>query len=103
MDFKVEKAKKCYGTEKVLKNMNKITGKSTGNVEEGLENTIGKMNDRNIEVEGYLTGIGDGKAVAKIVDNLNATGKSNAKKLAEKMEKGGPIAFRGKGKKSKRK
>lgn len=98
MDFKI--AKTYAGSEKVLKNMNKVTGGISGDIEEGMENAVGKM-----EAPGYLTAVEkEGKFVSKqIVDKMNAGTKSIAKRLEKKME-GGPIAFRKKkGKKSKRK
>jgi hypothetical protein len=94
MDFKIAKA--CSGCERVIKNMSKLTGDSTGDIEDGVERTMGKM-----EVPEYLGAIEkEGKAVSKqIVDKMNAGSKAVSKRLEKKME--GDIAFRGKGKKRK--
>ena len=95
MDFKIAKA--CSGCDRVLKNMKKVTGDSTGDIEDGVETTMGKM-----EVPEYLTSVEkESKSVSKkIVDKLNATGKSNAKRMSKRMA-GDPMAFRAKGKKRK--
>jgi len=97
MDFKIAKA--CSGCDRVLKNMKKVTGGSTGDIEDGVENVMGKL-----EVPEYLTAVEkEGKSVSKqIVDSLNANSKPTAKNLAKKMA-GDSIAFRSKGKKAKRK
>jgi len=94
MDFKIAKA--CSGCDRVLKNIKKVTGDSTSDIEDGVERTMGKL-----EVPEYLTAVEkEGKAVSKqIVDKLNAGSKAVSKRLSKKME--GEIKFRGKGKKRK--
>lgn len=89
MDFKL--AKGCTGCDNVLKNIKKITGKSSSDtIEDGLETTMGPT-----EVPDYLeTAIKEGKVASKkLVDNVNANSKPTTKRLAKKIE-GDAIAFR---------
>jgi len=90
MNFKLNKTK-FGGTDKVLKNMQKITGTSTGDgIEDGIETGMGEL-----EVSDYLGKVqNESKGIAKdIVGKLNAAGKTTRKKLSKKMV-GDAIAFR---------
>lgn len=90
MNFKLNKTK-FGGTDKVLKNMQKITGTDTGDgIEDRIETGLGEL-----EVSNYLGKVQtESKGVAKdIVGKLNATGKSTRKKLSKKVA-GDAIAFR---------
>ena len=89
MDFKINKTK-MGGTDKVLKNMQKITGTNTGDgIEDGIETGMGEL-----EVSDFLGKVqSESKSIAKgIVGKLNAAGKSTAKKLGKKLES--KVAFR---------
>ena len=88
MNFKIDKTK-YGGTDKVLKNMQKITGTDTGDgIEDRIETGLGEL-----EVADYLGKVQvESKGIAKgIVKKLNSTG--TKEKLAKKMAKS-TIAFR---------
>lgn len=90
MDFKIKN--KMGGTDKVLKNMQKITGTSNGDgIEDGIETGMGEL-----DVSEYLGKLqSESKSVAKgIVDKLNKS-KNTVKRLNKKMEvKEGKTLFR---------
>lgn len=90
MDFKIKN--KMGGTDKVLKNMQKITGTSSvDNIEDGIENGIGEL-----DVSSYIGKLqSDSKSVTKnIVGKLNKS-KDTVKNLNKKMEvKEGKSLFR---------
>jgi hypothetical protein len=99
MDFKINKPKQ--GFDRVMKNMTKITGNATGDgIEDGVERVMGIS-----DVESNLGNLQkEGKEIStKLVDKLNKAGQATSKRLNKKIEGKEKIAFRPKGKKSKRK